>query len=509
MPVDHKNILVELNKAVKTLNFYPKGHPNLDAILGDCLSLFKQATEEVGEIKWKVDQKGFYANDKPITSASEPVAAFAKQFFLRRISVLSFTPEITLDDLNVFISVINADAGDVIAEGGAEKIFAKKKVRGILLNETRYEDLLKMAEEAEEEEELGAEVEETEEPRPVEGQPEEEPLGELLERLKAETDALKYNDLASRLSERAGSLLSAGRFNEAYPVIKQFFVDSQVASGQPDEIRGKAHECFFQLTGPELIRHLIQKMGTVEAAECAAVQGILVGIGEDAVDPLLGTLIETHDFQTRRPIHDTLVQLGESIRGRVEAKLGSGDWITIRFMAALLGEIGSVQSMGALEEAYGHEDIRVRKEVLKAIGMISSTRSLEILFDALREGEHALQGQAIISLAMRKESSAVDEIGEIATMKDPLSENVDIRKEAIKALGIIGDDKSVEHLSSLVLNRGWFGKKTPDDLLQLVVTSLGRIGTPEAIDAIKKFSGSAKGALYNTCKRILEGREEK
>jgi hypothetical protein len=81
MPIDHNNILIELNKTVKALNFYPKGHPVLKAQLEHFNSLLKQAITEQGAIKWNVDQKGFYLEEKPIATTQEGIAALAKQFF--------------------------------------------------------------------------------------------------------------------------------------------------------------------------------------------------------------------------------------------------------------------------------------------------------------------------------------------------------------------------------------------------------------------------------------------
>jgi hypothetical protein len=138
MPIDHNNILIELNKTVKALNFYPKGHPVLKAQLEHFNSLLKQA------IKWNVDQKGFYLEEKPIATTQEGIAALAKQFFLRRIRVVAFRPNITIYDIIGFVSLLSMEPQDILSEDGTEKVLAKKGVTGVLLNEMSYEELKKL-----------------------------------------------------------------------------------------------------------------------------------------------------------------------------------------------------------------------------------------------------------------------------------------------------------------------------------------------------------------------------
>jgi HEAT repeat protein len=192
----------------------------------------------------------------------------------------------------------------------------------------------------------------------------------------------------------------------------------------------------------------------------------------------------------------------------VERRLGDERWFAARQMVSLLGVLGGTQSLDALETAYARAEISVKKEVLKSLARIPSERSSKILMEALKDSNRSIQGQSIISLGMLKDPDAVDVLGEIAVKRDTFSDYFELRKEAVKALGIIGDEMAVPFLTRLLFKRVWFGKKHHEEICSLAVIALGKIGGHEALEAIARAYNESAGALYSTCKRVLEGIKE-
>ncbi|MBI5587783.1 MAG: HEAT repeat domain-containing protein, partial [Deltaproteobacteria bacterium] len=103
---------------------------------------------------------------------------------------------------------------------------------------------------------------------------------------------------------------------------------------------------------------------------------------------------------------------------------------------------------------------------------------------------------------------AIDVLGKIALRWEPFADTQDAKREAIKALGIIGDPRAVPYLTSVLFKKAWIGKRTNEEVRSLAAYSLGMIGGAGAFDAIEQVEKSSRGELYITCKRILEGREK-
>lgn len=521
MTTNHDNILIELNKAVKTLNFYPKGHPNLEAVVNSCAALFQEVIASSGQISWTIDKKGIYENNVPIAPSAPVTASLAKAMFIRKIHEINFVEGFNANDLLGLVHALNLDPEEVYAQGGVEKVLVREGVRAILLNEMNYDTLTELKKEVDEEEVIGAEEEELEEVEQGEAEeeqpmPEESPeesaepeqevedensISALTKRIEKERDIILYNDLSIRILEQAPGITTEGKFDELYPALYVFCGQSMPKAELPPEIKQQASENLGKLLSPEICHYLIDTLGQKELdADRLAIEQMLYRTGEVGIDMLLHALVETREAHSRRYYFNTLVHFGERIRDKIMEMLEDERWFVTRQMVALLGELGGEESILALEKTYENEDTRVKKEVLKSLSRIHSDKSLEMLNSALEESDRNLLGQAIISLGILKDNRAVERLGEICNKGER-----EMRKEAIKALGMIGDPKAIPHLAKLAGKKVWFGKESAEDLRESAVISLSKIGGEEAMSAIEKIYKDSKGRVYNTCKRILEG----
>ena len=507
MSEQYNNILIELNKAVKALNFYPKGHPALGKQLGQCVNLIKSAATD-GALKLTLDQKGFYVETKPVAAGNASIVGLAKQLFLRKVKIINFSNEINPGDIIGLLFLLTMEAYEVRDRGGAEKVLVIKGVKGILLNDMSYDELEAL------EEELTDEIEEdeAEEEAEEEDYVDPESIKGLLPLLKNEKDPMKYNDLSVRIAEQAqvASQTTSDEegFADVFEVMTTYLEHKSTGSALPEAIREKAGAALEELLLTDNLKMLIIKVGATEGVERKAIEELLLLSGEEGMKMLLDALIDSQDFQVRRNIFNTITRFGDAVRDEVVGRLADDRWFAVRQMVSLLGEIGGAESVEGLGGAYGHEDVRVKKEVLKSLARIPSPKSRKLLLEALKDDNKAIQGQAIISLGILKDSAAIPALGDIATMRDAFAENVEQKKEAVKALGMIGSVKSIPYLTKVLLKKGWFGKNEIEELRNQSAISLGKIGGVDAMAAIEKALKGSSGALYNTCKRILDGSKQ-
>lgn len=530
-PTNYSNILIELGKAVKMHNFYPDGHPNLNSVLEKCFLIFKKQLETQKELKWKVDQKGFYDNKTPIGQGNPEIAGLAKKLFFRRVNEITITRMLTQSDIRALLSIFTVEPEGIEAIGGPEAFFAERGAEGILVNALTYEELKRLQREIEarkEKERLelaqkeaerqaaeaaaqasqesareGAEQEPAP-PVPSGKETRDEVLDELIRRIGKETDPIKYKDLSVRIREKISPLVVSKEFDKVLDVMTLFLKDSSSLSRLPESVKHIASESLESIFDSDIVQYVINLIASRENnRQLDALQRLLLRAGEPAIEPLLDALIDSPEVSIRRMYYDTLLLFGKVMRPYAQKRMVGTPWFAIRQMVALLGDLGDPASIDALEEAYANDDMRIKKEVLKSIVRIHSPRSAELLIKALAEQDQGLVSQAIISLGVLKDASAIDVLGEIATKND----SYESRKEAVKSLGIIGDERGVPYLTKVLFKKVWFGKKTNNEVRSLAASSLGLIGGDEALGAIEKTSRDAEGDLYNTCRRILEGRE--
>lgn len=525
-PAIYSNILIELLKAVKMHNFYPNGHPNLDSALEKCYSPIKKLTTEEGEIKWRIDQKGFFVGKTQIAVGNADVTALAKKIFFRRINEITFTSRITIEDMKVLLSVLKLEPDEIAKKDGAEGIFAINGVQGILLNAMTFEDLSKLKDELDEKRnkkeqaQKDAEKQELEQgktakeeeppPPPDEKKPDDEDLSTLIERIREEHDTIKYKDLCVRIKERCSRLIAEKKYDDVSFALLVLVIHTTEAWHRPQEIKDMAADCLQACLTDDMLHYLIDRVAKKVEPMRPDIQRILLLGGERAVEFLLDAVISAQEAIARRHYYNIIILNGPSIRPNVEKRLQGAEWFVIRQMVSILGDLGDTAAIDALESAYTHTDGRVKKEVLKSLVKLPSERSTAALIKALDETDESLVCHAIISLGMLKDTSSIDLLARIAMKRDAFSEPKESVKEAIKALGNIGHPKAVPCLRDILLRNVWLGKRSNEELQILAVNSLALIGSPEAYDALEMaLKKSLNGELYNICKRLLDGRDKR
>jgi len=535
MPVEiinYASILIELVKAVKMHNFYPEGHPQLDATLEKAYLQLKNSVDSQGEIRWRIDQKGFYDGKSQIAPNYADGASLAKKLFFRKIKEIAFTPRLVLNDLRALLSALKMEPEDIASKGGLDELFASLDVEGILLNQVRYEDLKRLkseiqrrkeeeeraAKEAEKKEELSgeaakaAEKEEKKEEEPEEKREEKKDdagLRELLALIDRENDLLRYNDLAVRIREKVERLLAEKEHSLVYAAMMAFYGHAVPSSGKTDGIRSTALDKLRSMLTKEMLAYLAEMAGAKENRARGATQSMLVFAGDPGAEALLDAIIEAPEAAIRRNIFNALVRFGARLKPLAASRLAHRQWYVVRQMVSLLGEVGGIEALADLEKAYGHEEPRVKKEVMKSLVRIGTPKAAAFLVDKLGEQDQSLVAQAIISLGMLKDPSAIEPLAAIAAKRENFTDLIDPQKEAIKALGIIGDARAVSPLAKILSRKVWFGKKANDEVRSLAALSLGMIGTPEAMQAVEEAHRGSSGELMAACKRVLDGREKK
>lgn len=523
-PITAEAILIEFAKTVKAAHFYPEGHPNLEAVIEKTFSLLKDNAAEKGSIKWGVERSGFLDGRLPLGRGHKSLESLAKELFLRKIREITFTKDATLKEWKDFIFILKMDIDGLKKAGGLENLFVSNEIKGIQLNEMKYEDIRKKVIELEEakkqaeirEKEAQAETKEQQQKEQEEAaknieeqikdiEESEETIEVLLDKLEKEENTTIYNTLAQKITEKAQPLYEEKNWEGIFPVLIVFAAHSSPDSRRDHEQRNIASDKLKRLLSPYMTAYLATKICNRKEERRKEIRLMLFLLGEDAMKQLLTALIDTEDAYARRQIFNTLAIFGEMVRLEAEKRLEDGRWFVVRQMVSLLGEIGSPHSLEAIKTAFGHKDMRVKKEVLKAVGKIPSNESAAFLLQRLDENNIALKLQAIMSLGLLKDQSSVAPLGKLALKAGFFSENVEIRKEAVRSISMIGGGNAIAILKNLLKKLVFWRRKENDEVRSVAAIALGKIGGKDAMEALEETCQTSKGIVHIACKKALEG----
>ena len=222
-------------------------------------------------------------------------------------------------------------------------------------------------------------------------------------------------------------------------------------AGERDEGRRRRYAVTLRRVLPKSALQHIARAALAEGRRVEAT-AVLKRMGADSVEALLELLTAAPTLAERRGYFSVLTKM-DAGADRIISRLNHPDWFVVRNVAELCGELRLAEAVRSLGEQALHRDERVRRAVAGALGKVGSTEALEALRRLLNDVEPMVRLQA--------------------------------------AQGIGGEWGRGLAMSIAVR----LPDETHADVLRELHLALGRLGTVEAVQALRAAAAPAKGLL--------------
>jgi hypothetical protein len=241
------------------------------------------------------------------------------------------------------------------------------------------------------------------------------------------------------IRDAAGSLREAGALDVLADSVERLVREA----GQPPD---EACVAMAQtLLSPGVASRIVARLGAAHdeerRRELVKIAGVL---GHEMALALCDALSATTDRFARRAFLDTMIEMGPNCRDAVDRMLEDTRWFVVRNGVSILAEVGGDRAVELITAALAHTEAKVRREAVLAL--------------AKRGGEDA----ALLAYGM---------------IEDP---DADVRRAAAMAAGALKYGRALKLLLALLDE-----EKDPDVLIG-VVTALGQLGDPGAVNSIEK-----------------------
>jgi HEAT repeat protein len=224
---------------------------------------------------------------------------------------------------------------------------------------------------------------------------------------------------------------------------------------------------------------------------------VLQRMGADATEVLLQRMANAESAAERRGYYSALTQMTEGT-GLLVHMLSHDEWYVVRNVAEICGELRLESAIPGLTKRIHHEDERVRRSVAGALARIGSATVIEPLRQALKdpspmvrlEVAQGIEGRKLRALAMPL-AVAVDEEGK-----------PDVLCEMLLALGRIGTPEAVQAISKAGEPGGKILRRKPLAVRLAAVQALGLAGAP-AVGHLRHLLKDSVGEVREAAQRAL------
>lgn len=276
-------------------------------------------------------------------------------------------------------------------------------------------------------------------------------LTKLTERLDPTAAQHVLDDLTS-LAEQAAR---EGRTTDVAAIFAAL-LDRELAITDPD-VRRVFLVAARRLTKPVILRPIAALLVS-HPATASRTERILQRVGQDGVDSVVDQYTSSRSVPERLVYRAVLARLPLAREALVQMLLDPR-WYIVRQAAEFLGELGTEAAERPLAELLRHGDERVRRAATRALSRIESSFTLDAVARAVVDPSATVRLEAVAGLAMRKTGRAGSML--------------------VKAIDTEGEQ----------------------EVQYAILSALGRIATPEAVQKLTKAAEAASG-LFTSRKNI-------
>ncbi|UFS72238.1 HEAT repeat domain-containing protein [Geomonas sp. RF6] len=477
--------LTELHKAVKGGAFYPPGHPcRLETVQHAFEALQPLCAER--ELFVSVHRQGFTRGEKAL-EASPMLVHLARECLIRRIRSITFLRELRRQDLGAFIQLLNEEPHKVQGAGGMGCRIEQAGISTIKVNEQEIATLR--------DRELFGDPVSWESPAGEEP-PEVE---EIVRRMDLETDDGRYQEL--------GRLLVV-RVRQKKLGVAQVKVLERLLAHHTDSERTLL-QCEYALF---ILEHLADGAAELlldclvnpDFQEKEGIHRILQALGGKGAYWIIQRVCLVQGLYERKVLAAALVHLGPRALPPLVAMLKDERWWVVRNMVAIIGELKCQECVPALRQALAHEDLRVKREAIRALMKCGGSEAEGVLVKLLEDQDEGVLQQAIICLGLMRSRQAVPHLLRLLEKRDLLLKDLAVKKEVLGALGRIGDRRATAPLLRTL--SGWLSFGRREELAVAAASALGTLGDETALPVLRKKAAGG-GRLAVACGEAVEGIE--
>ena len=506
--------LAETSKALKAFSFYPENHPLRRQILDSAYETVL-ALAATGSVSLIVQRGGFsLAGGRSAIGSNPMTRALAQELFSRELQRLTIFPEISRDDLSGFLTILALPPQKIAEEGGVGELLTRNGIATVVVNQIDVTAVFTKKKAGEAEEETAAEeLPETREPEAEQPQgahvqqPGEPGLDELLAALVAERDEERYAQLARLLLKKALPLKQDGNFDRLYLVLMRLVrqvEDPERSAACRDAARGTLQ----QLCAHEMTEHLLNHLEDVDFPHKEHLCRILKHAGAEAAEAVAKRLAASGGRAARKALATALVRIGPSAQAKVLPLLKDGKIAVVQAAVAVLGEIGSREAVKGLTVTIHHPDNRVRMESIRSLARIGGMEATAALLSLVHGADEATAVQAITWLGTCRNQGALEPLLRLIARRDLMGKLQALKKEALHAVGRIGDRRALIPLFKLVKKRHLIAPTRHLDLKLAAVEAVAALGGEQARAFLNELS-NGEGELARPAQVVLAAMAQK
>lgn len=328
----------------------------------------------------------------------------------------------------------------------------------------------------------------------------------LLDRLEEPENPERQRSVLAIFRTLLPSLLSRGHLLHAALMLRELRTLEGREGVLDDHLRGTLTHILDEISDEAAIVELVRALedGTIRPAP-QELGRFLTQLRAGALAPLLraSEVTELRDLQP--VLREAVEGIAREYPHSTRQLLGHDDPVVVAGAARLVGRMRVADAGGALAELMGNADAAVRLAAIDATAELRASTAAGALVEALRDPEREVRMAAARALGVLRYRPAAARFREIVLSKEVKNAEISEKIAFFEGYGQIGDPEAVSVLDRMLNGRGFLGRRESPELRACAALGLGKVGSPEAVAALRAAEREEDAVVRSAVSRALRG----
>lgn len=328
----------------------------------------------------------------------------------------------------------------------------------------------------------------------------------MLDILEQQADRAIREELLEHLETVLVYMLAAGHFRGVAHLLRESASAAQRARELAPEHQRRLLDLPARLSAPESLGQLLESLD--QAADLPPHEELV-----ELFQQLRPTALATVFSWLARLQNARLRPLLEAAAGRLASSATNE---LVRLISVSEREIASeaIRRAGALKaqaavlplgKVMNHADAAFRLLAVHSLSEIGSPGALQALERGVEDADREVRIATVRALSSRSYRPALQRLEAMVKGKAIREADLTEKMAFFEAYGLLCGDSGVEYLDGVLNGKGFLGRREDGELRACAAVALGRIGSPAAVDALRKAAQEKDVVVRNAVNRALRG----
>ena len=323
----------------------------------------------------------------------------------------------------------------------------------------------------------------------------------LVDLMRLRHDVSRWRELADVAIARIEMLVVVGDFPSATLLVTA--MRDQAQHHDEPAVQTAAEARLDQILSASIMRHVATHLDAIDQDTVAAAKRFCQAFGTSIVGPLAVALSSEERTRARSHLVEILLGFGAGGRRAVEQLKLSPNAAVRRTAVLLLREFGGSDALLDLETLLDDAEPQVQRDATRAIAMMRSEAAFDTLTRALSTGSEHARSVMTGVLSTLPNDDALPVLAYLVRSAPCRGSMWLVYERAVQRLGAIGGRIAVDALTDVMNKRVVWAPFKVAILRRLAAEAIGRIGTPDAIEALRGAAGAGLRGARSAARRHL------